>query len=77
MVSFDEALASAKEQYALHLAEWQASLTPEQMALMACSSATPYRGRRRNTIEREPLRYVWRTIHPYVGITTLQGKLLK
>ena len=77
MVSFDEALASAKEQYALHLAEWQASLTPEQQALREANAATPYRGRRRNTIEREPARVVYRSIHPYVGITSLRGRLLK
>lgn len=74
MASFDETLASAKEQYALHLAEWQAGLTPEQLALMACSSATPYLGRHRISIEWQPGSVVYRSIHPYVGIKPLQRK---
>ena len=74
MANFDEALASAKEQYALHLAEWRASLTPGQMALMACSSATPYLGRHRISIEWQPGSVVYRSMHPYVGIKPLQRK---
>lgn len=74
MANFDEALASAKEQYALHLAEWQASLTPEQLAVMACSSATPYLGCHRISIEWQPGSVVHRSIHPYVGIRPLQRK---
>lgn len=61
-------------EYDQNLAEWLASLTPEQLALRAASSATPYRGRRRGTIEREPSAVVYRSIHPYVGIRPLQRK---
>ena len=77
MESREAIIVRVMAEYDQHLAETLASLTPEQLALRAVNAATPYRGRRRGTIEREPSRYVWRTIHPYVGITSLRGRLLK
>lgn len=77
MASREQIIGRVMAEYDQHLAEWLASLTPEHLALREANAATPYRGRRRNTIEREPARVVYRSIHPYVGITSLRGRLLK
>ena len=64
-------------EYDQHLAEWLDSLTPDQLALREANAATPYRSRLRISIERQPARVVYRSIHPYVGVTSLRGRLLK
>lgn len=74
MESREAIIARVMAEYDQHLAEWLGTLTPEQLARRAANAATPYRGRRRNTIEREPGRVVYRSIHPYVGIRPLQRR---
>ncbi|MND16952.1 hypothetical protein D3C76_367490 [compost metagenome] len=74
MESREAIIARVMAEYDQRLAETLASMTPDQLALRAANAATPYRGRRRNTIEREPGRVVYRSIHPYVGIRPLQRK---
>ena len=77
MVSREQIIGRVMAEYDQHLAEWLASLTPEHLALREANAATPYRSRRRNTIEWEPERVVYRSIHPYIGIHSLRGRLLK
>lgn len=77
MENRDQIIARVMAEYAQNLAEWQAGLTPDQLALREANAAKPYRSRRRNTIEREPARVVYRSIHPYIGIHSLRGRLLK
>lgn len=77
MESREQIIARVMAEYDQNHAEWLASLTPEQLALREANAATPYRSRRRISIERQPARIVYRSIHPYVGITSLRGRLLK
>lgn len=77
MASREQIITRVMAEYDQHLAEWLASLTPEQQALREANAAAPYRSSRRISIERQPARVVYRSIHPYVGITSLRGRLLK
>lgn len=61
-------------EYDQHLAEWLAGMTPEQLARREANAAVPYRSRRHNTIEREPVSVVYGSIYPYVGVRPLQRK---
>lgn len=77
MESREAIIARVMAEYDQNFAEWLAGLTPKQLALREANAATPYRSRRRNTIEREPASVVYRSIHPYIGIHSLRGRLLK
>lgn len=59
-------------EYDQHLAEWQV-LHPAPPSY----SGEFFRPTRRISIERQPARVVYRSIHPYVGIHSLRGRLLK
>lgn len=72
MESREAIVARASAEYAKHLAAWEAA-HPRPVR----KPGDWFRPSRRISIERQPARYVWRTIHPYVGIVSLQGRLLK
>ncbi len=72
MESREDIIARVNAEYAQHRAEWEV-LNPAPPRY----SGEFYRPSSRISIERQPARVVYRSIHPYVGITSLRGRLLK
>lgn len=76
METRDQIIARVMAEYDQHLAEWLASRPGWEADWRARNGGQAFRPLYRS-IEREPARLVWRTIHPYVGIHSLRGRLLK
>lgn len=76
METREQIIARVQAEYEQHLAEWRASHPGWEVDWRARNGGQAFRPLYRS-IEREPARYVLRTIHPYVGITSLRGRLLK
>jgi hypothetical protein len=63
--SREQIIARVMVEYDQHLAEWLATLTPEQLALREASKAIPFRPSRKISIERESRSAVLGSLLPY------------
>lgn len=70
-MTFEQALASAEEQYQQQRVAYLAALSPEQLELIRRNAEKPLATGRRNTVERERSDVIYRSQCPYVGVSRL------